>query len=265
MRGLATWFHLRFRAGLQYRAAAWASVVTGIVFGIARCMVLVGFYSASDHQAPMTLGQAIAYVWMGQILFRLMPFGDSELANEIRTGTVVYSLLKPQAILFQYYVRGLSTRFAMLVLRVLPYIPLVYILPRSIRMPLPASLEGTIWWVLSLGGALLLASSINCVMNFTSFWTIRNYGLIFLIGVLSVFFGGLIVPLPLLTEGAQAWIYLNPFAGLSDLPSRLYMGLIPASQGYKVILCQLGWTGACLGLAQIISKRGLKRLVAQGG
>ena len=59
----------RYRMLLQYRAAAFAGLVTQCFWGAIRLMILAAFYAASTQGQPMSLSEVVAYIWLGQAFF----------------------------------------------------------------------------------------------------------------------------------------------------------------------------------------------------
>ncbi|MEM7018967.1 MAG: hypothetical protein AAF512_16705, partial [Pseudomonadota bacterium] len=79
----------RYRMLLQYRAAAFAGLVTQLFWGAIRLMVLAAFYNASTQSSPMTFEAIVAYVWLGQALLGLLPWNiDPEIDTKMRDGSV---------------------------------------------------------------------------------------------------------------------------------------------------------------------------------
>lgn len=261
------WFAARFKAGMQYRAAAWAGVFTQFVFGFARAMILLAFYRASAGavNSPMDAAQAVTYVWLGQLFLRLMPWGDGELDDEVRSGQVAYSLLRPVPLLGQFFARSLANRMSSAALRVLPFLPVILILPMPYRMGLPVSLAAGLWWAAAMLLATALSAAINCALSAFCFKSILGDGMRILVGALSSLLSGLIVPLPLMPDIFQTALIASPFAGLSDLPIRLYTGALPASLGAVVLALQAFWCAAFLALAHWQLTRNLKSLDILGG
>ncbi len=256
----AAWFSARFKAGLQYRMAAWAGVFTQFVFGFARAMILLAFYRVSTAGAAMDAAQAVTYVWLGQLFLRLLPWGDGELNEEVRSGQVAYSLLKPVPLLGQFFARSLASCTSSAALRVLPFLPIILILPPPYRMSLPVSVVAGLWWAASMALAAGLSAAINCALAAFCFKSILGDGARLLVGAFSSLLSGLIVPLPLLPGALQTVLIASPFAGLSDLPIRLYTGALPASMGALVLALQAFWCVAFLGLAHWQLRRNLKSL-----
>jgi ABC-2 type transport system permease protein len=61
VRPYLTVFAARFLMMLQYRAAAFAGVVTQFWFGAIMVMALAAFYAGGRGSPPITLAQAITY------------------------------------------------------------------------------------------------------------------------------------------------------------------------------------------------------------
>lgn len=261
------WFAARFKAGLQYRAAAWAGVFTQFVFGFARAMILLSFYRASANGAsiPMDAAQAVNYVWLGQMFLRLMPWGDGELDDEVRTGQVSYSLLRPVPLLGQFFARSLANRLSSVTLRFLPFLPVVLLLPEPFRLGLPVSAAAALWWALSMLLAACLGAAINCALSAFCFQSILGDGARLLVSATSMLLAGITVPMPLLPDALQTVLIVSPFAGLSDLPIRLYTGVLRASLAPVVVALQVFWCAAFLAVAHWQLTRNLKSLDILGG
>ncbi len=87
---------------------------------------------------------------------------------------------------------------------------------------------------------------------------------VFLTGMVTVF-SGMIVPLPLFPGWAQSILMVLPFAGLGDLPYRLYTGNIDASRAPSILLLQLFWNAVLILCGRWTLATGLRRVTVQGG
>ena len=89
----------RYRMLLQYRAAAFAGLVTQLFWGAIRLMIFAAFYAASTTSQPMTMADIVAYVWLGQALLGLLPWNiDPDFTLKVRDGSVAYDLLRPRTV-----------------------------------------------------------------------------------------------------------------------------------------------------------------------
>ncbi len=65
-------FRARFQLMLQYRAAALAGFATQVWWGALRIMIFAAFYGVHAAAAPISLADAVTYVWLGQALLALL-------------------------------------------------------------------------------------------------------------------------------------------------------------------------------------------------
>lgn len=268
MRPYWTIFTSRFRILLQYRAAALAGLATQVFFGLVRVMVLTAFFaSAAGDSQPMSLAQTITYVWLGQALFRLLPFSlDGDVAAMIRNGNVVYELARPWDIYTVWYMRALAGAISPTVLRG-PLLVLfaVFVMPEGWGLGSPASAAAGLLSALAIVLAVLTSAAVTALLSIAMMWTIAGEGLSRLIATISWIACGIVIPLPLLPDAVAAAASWTPFAAIMDLPFRLYMGQIPTDEAPLILLRQVGWIAVLVLGGRAILGRGFRCLVAQGG
>jgi ABC-2 type transport system permease protein len=260
----------RFRTMLQYRAAALAGLWTQVFFGVVLISVYEAFYASTDRPQPLSFPQVVSYVWLGQALLALLPWNaDSEVRGLVRSGAVVYELCRPLDLYTLWFVRAMAWRMAPTLLRAVPMVllamfvlPLVGLAEWRLQPPDPAAGVG---FAAAMICTLLLSCALTTLINITLMWTISGDGALVLLTALVTVCSGMIVPLPLFPDWAQPLLLALPFAGLVDLPFRIYVGSIDPGGVPAVLLHQLFWTALLVLAGRWLLSRGLRRLVVQGG
>jgi len=256
-------FSARLRMLLQYRAAALAGLGTQLFWGLIRVMAFEAFYRASTVPPPMSVEQIIDYIWLGQAFLLLLPIRmDSEIRGMVRNGTVAYELVRPLDLYNFWYARSIASCLAPTALRSAPLLAAALLF---FDMRLPATTESGLAFSLAMLSSLLLAGAIGNLLNITLMWTLAGEGTAHLMQAATFLFCGMIVPLPLFPDWMQPLLSYSPFAGLMDLPFRLYTGHIAANQIGMILMRQLGWTLALVLFSRWLLARGIRRLVVQGG
>ncbi|GAB4467150.1 MAG: ABC transporter permease [Armatimonadaceae bacterium] len=258
-------FRARFRTLLQYRAAALAGFGTQLFWGLIRVMIMEAFYRQTTAAQPMTLPQVITYIWLGQTFFMLLPFSsnpDPEVRAMIRSGAVAYELARPLDLYWLWYSRALAARTAPTLLRV---VPMFLVAVPFLGMGLPPNLAAFGAFALALMGAVLLTAAFSALITITLVWTVSGDGIARMAPSLVLLGSGMIVPLALLPEWAQAILYYLPFRGMVDAPFRLYMGHIPPTGVWEVVTHQAIWSVLIILAGHRMLFGGLRRLVVQGG
>jgi ABC-2 type transport system permease protein len=265
-------FVARFALLLQYRAAAIAGVVTQIFWGVVKVMVLTAFFQHSPTAHPMTLSQAISYVWLGQaFLFAIVPWsGDREVQALIRSGAIGYDLLRPMDLYTFWFARALALRTTPIVLRAMPLLSLTMLLLPAVGLsewallpPVSPAALGA--FMLALLGAVVLSTALTMLLTVSLMWTLSGEGINSIAPSLIIIFSGMIVPLPLFPDWMQPLLNWLPFSGLLDRPFRLFTGHLAIDALFSVLLHQAVWIGVLVFLGRFLVQRGLQKLIIQGG
>lgn len=261
----------RFQMLLQYRAAALAGLTTNFFWGAIKVMVFVAFLEHATGPLPMSFPELLVYVWLGQALLGLLPWNlDPEIAQQVRSGSVAYELLRPLDLYAFWFARTVAFRAAPTLLRLVPLLvvaafglPLVGL--EEWALPAPASGWSLLACVSSVVMTLVLSAAITMLMHIALLWTLAGEGLNrLMLGVVPLF-SGLIVPLPLFPDWLQPLLYWQPLRGIADVPLRLYSGHIPAADAPFEILLQLAWCALIVAFGIRLLDRARRRLEVQGG
>lgn len=261
----------RFRMLLQYRAAALAGLWTQIFFGLVLLMIYEAFYSSTTARQPMAFAEIVSYVWLGQALLAILPWNaDAEIRAMVRSGAVAYELCRPIDLYSLWYARALASRTAPTLLRAIPMgVFAAAILPLlgldEWRLASPPSVAAAVAFGAALVCTLLLGCALTTLVNISLLWTIGGDGAVILMTTLVTFLSGMIVPLPLFPDWAQPIVRALPFAGLVDLPFRVYTGHIPPAAVGSVLQHQIFWTIALVLFGRWLLSHGMRRVVVQGG
>lgn len=258
---------LRFISGLQYRAAALAGIATQLFFGLIFIMIYVAFYSQSSTPPPISLKDLVSYIWLQQVFlsFIALWFRDPDIFQLITGGNIAYELCRPCNIYHFWYAKLLAARLSSVVLRCLPIILVVFILPEPYRMSLPPSPLTFILFLLTLMLGLLVIVSISMLIYISVFWTMSPTGSILMIAVAGEFLAGMIIPVPLMPLWLQEIVYVLPFRWTMDFPFRVYSGNIPTTEALWGILVQILWLCILVGVGRWCIRRALQQVVVQGG
>lgn len=258
-----TLFGLRALALMQYRLAACAGILTQIFWGFIKTIILYAFYSQSTTTQPLSLTEAITFIWIGQALLQLLPWNlDKEVETQVRNGTVAYELVRPIDLYSLWFFRALAMRLAPTLLRCLPLFTLALFFG---WIPPPASLGHAIFFIISLIGSALLSAAITSWVMISLFWTLSGQGIERLLPHLTVFLSGMVVPLPLFPSWMQPFLLIQPFRGIIDIPARLYTGIIPLASSYEYLLFQIGWVVFFVIGGRYLLHRAVHAFVIEGG
>lgn len=255
--------YARMATLFQYRGAAFAGVATQIFWAIIKTMILTAFYAQAPTSQPISLDQAIAFIWLGQALLALLPWNiDKELEAQVKNGNVSYELVRPINLYCLWYARAFAIRTIPTIMRCIPVLTIAALF---FGLLAPISWAAFLAFVVSLIFGSFLSSAITTLVIISLFWTISGEGIQRLMPHVALLLSGLIIPLPLFPEWLQPFLSLQPLRGVIDIPCRLYTGVIPVQDAFYYLGFQLIWILILVGFGRWLMGRALRQFVIQGG
>lgn len=256
-------FKCRLATLLQYRAAAFAAVATQVFWGLMRVMIFTAFYASTSAAQPLTLPQALTFIWLSQAFLQLLPWNvDKEVEAQVKTGNVAYELVRPIELYWLWYTRALAIRTIPTIIRA---IPVFIIAGLFMELMAPVSFQAGVAFAISICLGAVVSASITTLVITSLFWTISGEGIQRLMPTMTLLFSGLIVPLPLFPSWAQTFISLQPLRCIIDIPSRIYTGVISVSEAPYYILFQGFWAVVLIAGGKMLMNRAVHKVEIQGG
>ena len=266
-------FSSRFLLMMQYRAAALAGFVTQCWFGAVRVMVLAAFYQGAEAATPasLSLSQAVTYTWLAQGLLALLPWAaDPDIAAAVRSGAIGHDRLRPVDAYALWYARTAGWMTA----RVVPRVALMA-LAVGVVLPLigqaewawqpPPSASAALLFILSLALATVLSCAVVMLINIIVAATLNARGVNTLAMPVVIVFSGALLPLPLFPDGIRAALFVQPLAGVLDIPNRIYSGALTDLAAWAGLGLQAFWTAALIAGGRLWLGHVMRRLEVQGG
>lgn len=267
MKSYISYFKLKFKTGLQYRAAALAGISTQIFFGIVYICVYVAFYESDSSNLPMELHQLVSYLWLNQCFFALvyMWYKDKDILNLIKSGNIAYELCRPQNLYLMWASKLLGERLSKVLLRFLPVIIFAVLLPSPFNLSLETTILRFILFIVSLALASILVTVLILLYHIICLFTLDEKGIVNMFMVVSDLLSGLEIPIPFFPNYLQSITNILPFRYVSDFPFRLYVGNITINEVLIGLLVQLVWIVILVIIGNILMKNALKKAIIQGG
>ena len=254
---------LSIQRQVTYRAATLAGLATNIFFGLLRVSVMVALYGAQRQVEGLGLQEAITYTGLAQAsIGYLALFGWYEVMNSVYTGQVGADLLKPMNHFSFWMALDLGRALVNFILRGVTIL-LFYAFFFDIYIPTqPAQILA---FSASVFLAWMLSYAFRYLLNLPSFWSPNALGFIRLGFGVSWFLSGFLMPLRFFPEWFVRLCYLTPFPYMVNSPIEIYLGLLTPPAMLRVLLAQAVWIGILVAAGQAVARRGIRRLVIQGG
>lgn len=267
MKKYFSFFRLRMMMGLQYRTAAAAGVVTQFVWGFMECFAFRAFYETNPEAFPMEFSAMVAYVWLQQAFLSFFAtwMMDNDVFELILNGGIAYEMCRPVSIYRMWFAKNIANRLSRATLRCFPILIVAFFLPEPYRLVLPANAECLLLTLLTMVLGLGVTVAFCMLVYVSAFFTISPQGLRIFLTSLTEFFSGAIIPLPFLPEPLRTLTEFLPFAGMQNVPLRVYGGDLVGADLWQAVALQLFWLVCLTGVGAFLCKRAEHRVVVQGG
>src|SRR5690349_4095309 len=188
----------------------------------------------------------------------------------MRTGNVAYERLRPLDTYFYWFARAMAWRVASTLLRALPLLvvtSVVFALVGQSNWSLrpPPSLQALALFVLSMLAVILLSSAITTLLNITVIWSVSGQGINVVTNSIVLILSGMVIPLPLFPDWAQPVLFVQPLAGLVDIPYRIYFANLAGGDALAGIGLQIAWTIVLIVLGRLLMTRTMRHIQVHGG
>lgn len=267
MKKYMSFFKIRFIAGLQYRAAAWAGISTQFAWGGLTVLMFWAFYQDGKNSFPMTFPELSSYIWMQQAFLAMFMawFFDNEIFDSITSGGIAYELCRPCDIYYMWFVKNMAVRLSRTVLRCFPILILAALLPSPFNITLPPNPAAAFLFLISVILGFLVLISFSMLIYISAFYTLSPNGVRIIAVSVTEFFSGSIIPIPFFPESLQTIIYALPFSSMQNTPFLIYAGHMNGADTLRSITVQIFWFAAITLVGRILIKKALKKVVVQGG
>ena len=267
MKKYLSFFRIRFIAGLQYRAAAWAGVATQFAWGGLTILLFRAFYQSGENSFPMEFSDLSTYIWLQQSLLAMymLWFFDNEIFETITSGSIAYELCRPCDLYTMWFVKNMAIRLSKAVLRCLPILAVAVLLPRPYAMSAPAGVGAAVGALVSMILGFLVLIAFSMLIYISAFYTVSPMGMRILASSLTEFFAGAVIPIPFFPVWLQNMMNALPFAAMQSTPFLIYTGYLEGAQVWQSMAVQLIWLVVLVGVGKLMMNHALKRVVVQGG
>ena len=202
------------------------------------------------------------------------PSGSSGLSAStsaaVRTGGVSYDRLRPVDTYTWWFIRATAWMTARAVPRAaLMFAAAAVLLPWAgldawaWRAPADATQAGL--FAISLLLMILLGAAFTMLINLCITATLTDRGINTLAPALVILFSGNLIPLGLFPDWVQPLLIAQPFAGMLDIPTRIYIGALSGGAAWGGLALQVFWTLVFVMFGRKGIDRVMARLEVQGG
>ena len=225
-------------------------------------VIWTAVYAGQGTVDGLELREVIAFITLAQFqVWVLFPLIADYIQDRVREGKIALDLTRPVPFLGQLLAHQVGGTASLLPF-VLLAVPLAFALGGFVP---PASVSAGLLYLLSLVLAYLVSVLIGMVIGLVSFWTLQIGWVVAIYVYVSQFFTGALVPPAFFPPWLRQVADLLPFRAQAFIPLSIYMGQVPAREIPAAIGVQLVWVIVLCGMARLMWRRAMRRVVVHGG
>lgn len=228
--------NLQNQLAYVWDAANRAFFILIIMFVFVQLWTAVFQSQNATHIAGLSLAQTIWYFLIAEVMELGKPRHDMTISDEVKDGTIAYTLIRPYHYLAYHFFNGLGENLVKMSLIFLLGAPLVIYyagLPTINPWHIPAVLLVMLLAVLIDFFVFSMIGLLAFVTEDTTSFRLIYQKLVFILG-------GLMIPLDFLPNWLQNIARLLPFNLTTYAPAKLFVAF-SGQQFFQVILLQLVW------------------------
>lgn len=253
-----------FRRYASYRAATVAGTVTNTFFGVVKVSIL---FAAADAAGGTIAGYDRAalstYTWVAQgMLAVVVMFGNSELAQRVRTGDIAIDLGRPVHPVAAWLAEDLGRAGQACLVRF--FGPLV-VGGLVFGLSVPRHAATVPLFVVSAVLAVVVSFGCRLLVNLTAFWLLDVRGVLSVYMVASNVLSGVIVPVAFFPGWLRVVAHATPFPAMLQIPVDIAVERVTGAEALLALGIQAAWATGLLAAGILVLHRGTRRLVVQGG
>jgi len=251
-----------WRRYAAYPGATVAGAFTNTVFGFIQAYVLLAVYRHRVDVGGYDAADTVTYVWLAQaLIMTVFIFGWQEFALRIRDGSIATDFSRPLDPQRYWLAFDLGRAPYHFIFRGIPPF-IVGALVFQLHYPSPLDVLA---FALSVTLAVVVSLGFRFLYNAAAFWLLDFRGVVTVALVLSLFFSGMIMPLPFFPGWLRTLAHALPFASVMQTPIDVYLGKHQGLGLLGTIAEQAAWAVVLLGLGRLALRAGTRKLVVQGG
>jgi ABC-2 type transport system permease protein len=256
-------FAAAIQRGLTYRATRLLSMLTsGIVVAI-QYVVWKGVFAARAEVGAFSWHEMQTYIALVFLINALLP-ADHELAlyTRIRDGMVAVDLARPLDFQWSQLASASGAAVVELAFRGGALV-LAAALLLDFSLP-PSAANGTLF-AASLVLGFLARFLIAYMVALSCFWLLNVMGLQWMRAAVTNVLSGAVVPITLFPGVLRDLAQFSPFAGMTFVPSSIYVGHLPGGAAAQAIAVQMFWIALLWSAARRMWHLCTRKLIVQGG
>ncbi|MBQ4523925.1 MAG: ABC-2 family transporter protein [Lachnospiraceae bacterium] len=252
----------KFQNKMTYRFDFFMEIVNTIITIVVYLCIYKALYGGTKDIDGITYQMVATNFVISMGLSNAFKFNEMFLQDKIHDGTITNEFLKPVNFTFRMLWENIGEGAFKIVFNFIP--ALIFTIFYTSFCP-PKSIINFLVMLVSISLGYLILWLISFIVQTWSFWLFSVWGIITIKNVFVNILSGSLLPIWFMPDLLRKIISFTPFESIYFTPVRIYLGELSGRDILSGMAIQILWIAVLAIVANVFWKKGVKKLVVQGG
>ncbi|MBR2175348.1 MAG: ABC-2 family transporter protein [Clostridia bacterium] len=253
---------IKFRNKMAYRFDYLLGILNTLLSFVVYWSIYKALYDGASAVDGVTFSMVTTNFIISLGLSSAFSKNEMFLQDKIKQGTIANELLKPVNFKLRMLFEDIGEGAFSVVFN---FLPTVVIAAFFAELSAPSSAVNIFLCLISVVLGYIVLWQISFIVQSWSFWLFSVWGLVTIKNVIINILAGAYIPMWFMPDWLKNAIRFTPFDSIYFTPVQLYLGEL---QGWEILINfarQILWIVILYGIGELCWRKGIKRLVVQGG
>lgn len=252
----------KFQNKMAYRLEFFMGIINTIITIVVYLCIYKALYGDKTEVDGISFAMVATSFVISLGLSSAFEYNEMFLQHKVEDGSITNELLKPVNFMLRLLAENVGEGIFKIVFQFLPALAFTMLYAKLCS---PKSILHLVVMIFSVGFGYLILWLIGFIVQTWSFWLFSVWGIMTIKNVFVRILSGTLLPIWFMPQIIRKIIAFTPFESIYFTPVQIYLGEITWMEILSKITIQAVWIVILLVIAKFFWKRGIKKLVVQGG
>lgn len=252
----------RFQNLLAYRFEFFMGILNTVITIVVYCSIYRALYGNAESVDGVTFPMVVTNFVISLGLSNAFEFNEMFLQDKLRSGDITNELLKPVSFKFRMLWENIGEGAFKVIFHFLPAAVFSCVF---LELSPPENVYSVSLMGVSIILGYLILWQISFIVQTWCFWLFSVWGIITIKNVIIRIFAGSMLPVWFMPPLLRKIVAFTPFESIYFTPVRIWLGELTGHEILAGMAVQVFWIVILYLLGDIFWKKGIRKLVVQGG
>lgn len=252
----------KFQDKLAYRLDFFMGIINTAIMIVVFLCIYKALYGGAAQVDGITYRMVATNFVITLGLSNAFGYDEMLLEHKIHDGSITGEFLKPVSFMLRLLAENVGEGVFKIIFN---FVPALLFTMLYMNLCPPKSVLSLVVMFCSVALGYLILWLISFIIQTWSFWLLSVWGIITIKNVFVNILAGTLLPLWFMPAALRKVISFTPFESIYFTPVRIYLGELDNAEILCSIAVQIMWIAVLGVIANLFWKKGVRKLVVQGG